>query len=95
MHHLRVCLLVTVICFGCKSTKTPSDSFAVLEAQAARYVSEKRPEWARETKRPARIADMGDRWRVDYVLPDNVFGGTPIIEIAKKDGSLLYLKHSQ
>lgn len=66
----------------------------VIERLAERYVVVHFPEFD-TMKYPPKVFDEGTRWRVEYVFPQDMVGGTPIIFIDKKSLKVIDAYHTQ
>jgi hypothetical protein len=60
------------------------------------YLEVHHPDWVEETYRlPCRILDEGDYWEVRFQLPENMVGGTPVVQIDKITMKVIKAFHEQ
>jgi len=63
---------------------------------ARAYLEAHHPDWVEETYRlPCRILDQGDYGEVRFKLPENVAGGTPVVQIDKTNMKVIKAFHEQ
>jgi hypothetical protein len=58
------------------------------------YIDKNYPFIRREALEP-QARDQGVSWIVTYRLPPGSVGGSPVVEIQKRDGKILHARHSQ
>ena len=60
------------------------------------YLEVHHPDWVEETYRlPFMILDEGDYWEVRFQLPENMVGGTPVVQIDKTTMKVIEAFHEQ
>lgn len=97
-----IAVLVLFGLFGCASTQAffkPKSGFVPDEATAiAIAVAVWKPIYGDkqiEGEKPYRGHLVGDVWHVDGSIPEGVYGGAAHVEIAKGDGRILGMWHTQ
>lgn len=76
------------------AAEKPMTTESELVAIAGEYVATHYPDFDSSRTKPV-VKDLGSKWEVSYVLPQDTLGGTPVVEIDKGSSKVLRAYHTQ
>jgi hypothetical protein len=83
-------VMIATACISACNDKPPE--LSPLKMRIAKvgndYVAQHFPDWDR-AKYPVLIKDKSDMWVFEYKLRENMMGGTPLVEIRKRDLTII------